>query len=61
MEEIREFILTKTGEINEKLDKKLEVVPCETTLTQVTCLLMLSIMHNALSFNSLDRIQYWFT
>ena len=35
MDEIREFILTKTGEINEKLDKKLEVGPCETTLTQV--------------------------
>ncbi len=44
MDEIREFILTKTGEINEKLDKKLEVVPCKTTLTQVTYLLMLSIM-----------------
>jgi hypothetical protein len=35
-DEIREFILSKTSEINEKLDKKIEVVPCSTTLTQVT-------------------------
>jgi hypothetical protein len=36
MDEIREFILTKTSEINEKLDKKLEVIPCNSTLTQVS-------------------------
>jgi hypothetical protein len=35
MSEIREFIVTKTAEINEKLDKKLEVIPCNSTLFQV--------------------------
>ncbi len=36
MDDIREFILTKAIEVNEKVDKKLEIVSCKNTLMQVS-------------------------
>lgn len=35
MDDIREFIITKAIEVNEKMDKKLEIVCCKNTLMQV--------------------------